>query len=423
MTYPPSSGHTGQSKHASATNSDAPCHPPIWGYRQSGSIHTLFLIGALFLSLFWMGCPTLKKAEDPKANGKAGAPGPGGDNAPVPVLAAQSVQRDITIHLPAVGHVEPVATVSIKAQVGAQLSEVHFTKGQEVKKGDLLFTLDARPYKAALAQEEANLARDEIEERKAQQDNTRYTDLNNRQVVSKDEFERIRTVALSKAAQLQADRAAVEAARLQVSFCTIYSPISGVAGDLETHVGNIIKANDTALVEINQIQPIEVAFSIPETDLPLIRQAQLAGPVPIYASFPGGKESDTTTGTLTFIDNTVDSQGGTIRLKATFENQDRRLWPGLFVNVVISAGVQKNAVAIPAQALQTGQSGPCVFIIKPDNTIESVPVTPGRRFDGWIVIEKGLDANVQVVTDGHLRLRKDSKVEVRKSLDSGVEQN
>jgi multidrug efflux system membrane fusion protein len=367
-----------------------------------------------------MGCPILKKGETPPANGK-GASGPGGDNAPVPVLAAQSVQRDLTIQLPAVGHVEPVATVTVKAQVGAQLSEAHFTKGQDVKKGDLLFTLDARPYKAALAKEEANLARDEIEERKAQQDNTRYTDLNSRQVVSKDEFERIRTTALSKAAQLQADRAAVEAARLQVSFCTIYSPIDGVAGDLLTHVGNIVKVNDTSLVEINQIQPIEVAFSIPETELPLIRQAQQAGPVPVYAAFPGVNDSNTTTGTLTFIDNTVDPQGGTIRLKATFENRDRRLWPGLYVNVTVAAGIEKNVVAIPSQALQNGQSGPCVFTIQPDNTIQSVPVTPGRRFDGWIAIEKGLEPHVTVITDGHLRLRKDSQVEVRQSLDA-VEQ-
>ncbi len=363
-----------------------------------------------------MGCPALKKTEDPKANGKAGAPG-GGDNGPVPVLAGQAILRDIEISLPAVGHVEPIASVTIKSQVGGQLSEIHFTKGQEIQKGALLFTLDARPYKATLAREEANLVRDEVEARKAEQDNARYTNLKMRQVVSKEEFETIQTTALSKAAQVQADRAAVESARLQVGFCTINSPISGVAGDLETHVGNIVKANDTALVEINQIQPIEVAFSIPETDLPLIRQAMQAGPVPVYASFPGDDTPDTTTGTLTFINNTVDFQGGTIRLKATFENQDRRLWPGLYVNVTISAGVQKNAVAIPSQALQNGQSGPFVFTINPDNTIESVPVTPGRRFDGWIAIDKGLESDATVVTDGHLRLRKDSTVEIRKSLE------
>ncbi len=383
------------------------------------SVPGMFLIGAVAVSLLWMGCP----ASNSNGNGKAGGPPAGGDNGPVPVLAAQSVQRDLEIRLPAVGHVEAVATVTIQAQVGAQLSEIHFTKGQEVHKGDLLFTLDARPYKAALAREEANLARDEIEARNAERENSRYTDLNNRQVVSKEEFEQIRTTAQSKAAQVQADRATVEATRLQVGFCTINSPINGVVGDLLVHVGNIVKANDTELVVINQIQPIEVSFSIPETDLSLIRKVMQEGAVPVYASFPGDNDSDTTTGSLTFIDNAVDTQGGTIRLKATFSNEDKRLWPGVYVNVVLSAGVQKNAVAVPNQALQTGQSGPCVFIIKPDNTIESVPVTPGRRFDGWIAIEKGLDPNVQVVTDGHLRLRKDSKVEIRKSLDSGVEQN
>jgi multidrug efflux system membrane fusion protein len=372
----------------------------------------LLLIGALSLSLLGMGCPLTKKAEASKAGAK------GGGNGPVPVLAEPSIRRDIEIRLPAIGHVEPIATVTMKAQVGGQLSRVHFTKGQEVKKGDLLFTLDARPYEAELARAEANLARDEVEARKAEQDHTRYTNLSNRQVVSKEEYETIRTTALSKAAQVQADRAAVEAARLQVGFCAIASPIDGVTGDLLVHVGNLVKANDTALVEINQIQPIEVAFSIPETDLPLIRQAQQTGPVAVYASFPGEGESDTTTGTLTFINNAVDSQGGTIRLKATFENRDRRLWPGLYVNVVVSAGVEKSAVTIPSQALQNGQKGPFVFIVKPDQTVQHVWVTPGRRFDGWIAIEQGLESDQLVVTDGHLRLSNDSRVEIRQSLDA-----
>jgi multidrug efflux system membrane fusion protein len=368
---------------------------------------------ALLLILLLTGCPG-KSAPSGKGGGNAMA---SADNAPVPILAAQAVQRDVPIRLSAVGRVEAFETVSVKAQVAGQINAIHFHEGQEVHKGDLLFTLDARPYEATLHREEANLARDEVDARNAEKEHQRYSDLNRRKVVATDQYDTARATAESKAAQVQADRATVEMARLQAEYCRIVSPVDGVAGEVKTHAGNIVKANDTELVVVNRIRPALVSFSVPENELGTISQAMLAGPVRVSVIFPDGKDP-VATGTLVFINNQVDPQTGTIRLKASFENAEKQLWPGQYVNVSLVAGVVPAAVEVPAEAVQTSQSGPSVFVVKGDGGVDNRPVTVGRTEDGLTVIERGVSPGEQVVTDGHLRLRPGCKVEVRRTLDS-----
>jgi multidrug efflux system membrane fusion protein len=342
------------------------------------------------------------------------------DNAPVPILAAQAVQRDVPIRLSAVGRVEAFETVSVKAQVAGQINAIHFREGQEVRKGDPLFTLDARPYEATLHREEANLARDEVDARNAEKEHQRYSDLNRRKVIAADQYDTARATAESKAAQVQADRAAVEEARLQASYCSIISPVDGVTGEVKTHAGNIVKAGDTELVVVNKIRPVLVSFSLPEGELGTVRAA-MAGPVSVSVSLPGLEDS-VATGTLVFINNQVDPQTGTIRLKASFENADKQLWPGQYVNVSLVAGMIPAAVVVPSEAVQISQSGPSVFVVKADGGVDNRPVTVGRTEGGLTVIERGVSPGEQVVTDGHLRLRPGCKVEVRRTLDSPEKQ-
>lgn len=368
---------------------------------------------ALLLILLLTGCPG-KSAPSGKGSGNAMA---SADNAPVPILTAQAVQRDVPIRLSAVGRVEALETVSVKAQVAGQINAIHFREGQEVRKGDPLFTLDARPYEATLHREEANLARDEVDARNAEKEHQRYSDLNRRKVIATDQYDTARATAESKAAQVQADRATVEMARLQAEYCRIVSPVDGVAGEVKTHAGNIVKAGDTELVVVNKIRPVPVSFSLPEGELGTVRAAMAAGPVRVSVSFPDGKDP-VATGTLVFINNQVDPQTGTIRLKASFENADKQLWPGQYVNVSLVAGVVPAAVEVPAQAVQTSQSGPSVFVVKADGGVDNRPVTVGRSEDGLTVVERGVSPGEQVVTDGHLRLRPGCKVEVRRTLDS-----
>ena len=371
---------------------------------------------ALLLILLLTGCPG-KSAPSGKGSGNLVA---SADNAPVPILAAQAVQRDVPIRLSAVGRVEAFETVSVKAQVAGQINAIHFREGQEVRKGDPLFTLDARPYEATLHREEANLARDEVDARNAEKEHQRYSDLNRRKVIAADQYDTARATAESKAAQVQADRAAVEEARLQASYCSIISPVDGVTGEVKTHAGNIVKAGDTELVVVNKIRPVLVSFSLPEGELGTVRAA-MAGPVSVSVSLPGLEDS-VATGTLVFINNQVDPQTGTIRLKASFENADKQLWPGQYVNVSLVAGVVPAAVEVPAEAVQTSQSGPSVFVVKADGGVDNRPVTVGRTEDGLTVIERGVSPGEQVVTDGHLRLRPGCKVEVRRTLDSPEKQ-
>jgi multidrug efflux system membrane fusion protein len=332
---------------------------------------------------------------------------------PVPVTVAPVVQRDVPVQLKIIGNVEAYATVSIKARVGGELKQVNFREGQDVKKGDLLFVIDPRPLEAALKEAQARLARDKALAKKAETDARRYTDLVKRDFVSREQYEQAQATSESLHAVVQADEVAVETARLQLSYCFIPAPLSGRTGNLLADQGNLIKADaDKAMVVINQIQPIYASFAVPELHLPEIKKYMALGQVKVEAVL-AREGNHPEEGLLTFVNNTVDIATGTILLKATFANQEKRLWPGLFVNVVVNLTTEPNAVMVPAQAIQTGQGGQFVFVIKPDLTAETRPVTVGRSLDGEVVVQQGLQPGEQVVTDGQLRLIPGAKVEIK----------
>jgi multidrug efflux system membrane fusion protein len=293
------------------------------------------------------------------------------------------------------------------------LETVHFREGEDVRKGALLFSLDARPYAAALKSAEAALARDQVQMETARRDMERYGDLVKKEYVTPEEFDRIRTNAASLEATVAADQAALENARVALEYCTIRSPLDGRTGQLNVHAGNLVKANaDDPMVVINQIRPIDIAFSVPEQNLGAIRAGREQGALEVRATIPNGGD-DPPAGELTFVDNAVDRATGTVRLKASFPNADGALWPGQFVNVVLRVGLRSAAILVPSQAIQTGQQGTFVFVVQSDDTVALRLVTAGPSVGPETVIEKGLAAGDRVVTDGQLRLIDKTKVEVR----------
>jgi multidrug efflux system membrane fusion protein len=358
------------------------------------------ILGLLLLAVFSSGCSN-EKSKKPVS-------------APIPVIVSTATQKTVPVQLRAIGNVEAYSTVTVKSKVGGELLRVHFTEGQDVKKGDLLFAIDPRSYEAALRQAEANLQRDLAKAKSALDDAHRYESLIQRQVVSPQQYEKVRSDADALEATVLADRAAVENARIQLDYCSIRSPIDGRTGSLIVKQGNIIKAEDVSLVVINQIIPINVAFSIPEQFLSEIKKYTASGKILVEALVPMNEEKPSK-GVITFIDNTVDSQTGTIRLKGTFANRDKKLWPGQFVNVVLTLTTEPNAIVVPSQAIQIGQEGQYVFVVKQDLTVESRPVVAGRTMDTETVIQKGLQADEKVVTDGQLRLYPGAKVEIKTS--------
>ncbi len=362
---------------------------------------------------------------------------------PVPVTVAVAGQRDVPVQVQAIGTVEAFTTVTIKAQVNAQLRQVHFAEGQEVRRGELLFTLDSSPFEADLRRAEANLARDTAQKKQAEANlardlaqaknasiqDQRYRQLFEKGVVAKEQYDAARTtmdaldaaVNADKAAidnageAIRADLAAIDAARIQVGYCTIRSPIDGRTGSILVQPGNLVKANDNpALVVIYQILPIRVAFAVPEQNLTEVRRSMATGKVPVEAIIPG-QESNPIKGMLSFVDNAVNTATGSIMLKGTFANADKRLWPGQFVNMSLTLSKLPNAVVVPSEAVQTGQQGTYVFVVKSD-AAESRPVTAGRNFGGQTVIEKGIQPGETVVTDGQLRLVPGAKVQIKPAV-------
>jgi multidrug efflux system membrane fusion protein len=335
--------------------------------------------------------------------------------APVPVLAATVTEKTVPVELKAIGNVEAYATVSIKSRLAGQLVKVNFQEGQDVEKGQLLFVIDPRPLEAALKQAEANLARDKALAHKAKADAGRYAELIKKQFVSQQEYDQARATAESLGATVNAGEVAVANARLMLSYCYIHAPITGRTGNLIANMGNQIKADaDTAMVVINQIQPIYAAFAVPEQHLPEIRKHLAAAKLPVEAFIAGQNHPEV--GVLSFIDNAVDKATGTILCKATFDNSAKRLWPGLFVNVVVKLSLQPHAVLVPSQALQTSQAGQIVFVVKPDLTVEVRPVKVERTVNGDAIIQEGLKPGERVVTDGQLRLVAGAKVEIKSGL-------
>jgi multidrug efflux system membrane fusion protein len=308
------------------------------------------------------------------------------------------------VTLAAIGSVEPSSTVAVRAQVTGTLTAVNFVEGQDVLKGEVLFEIDPRPFDIALEQARAALARDKAQLDNAQTQVTRYQDLYSRGLVPHEQFDQVSTTAATLAAAVQVDQAQVRSAELQREYAVIRAPIDGRTGALLVHPGNLVRATDTSpLVVINQIAPAYVSFTVPQDRLDEVVRARRAGSLRATAVVPGDG-STTQSGQVSFVDNGVDPATGTIRLKATFLNADRRLWPGRFVTVTLTLQVEPSAVVAPAQAVQTGQQGTYVFVVRPDDTVESRTVDVARTVGADAVIARGVAPGERVVTDGQLRL-------------------
>ena len=331
----------------------------------------------------------------------------------VPVTVATAVQKNVPVQIRAVGNVEPYSTVSIKSQVTGIINQAHFKEGQDVKKGQLLFTIDPRPLEAALKQAEANLARDAAQLNNGREQVKRYRELVDKQYVSKEQYDQIKTNADAAEAVVDADKAAVDNAKVQLSYCYIYSPVNGRVGSLLVNEGNLVRVNDgTPLLVINQLVPINVTFSVPEQYLADIKQRMAAGTLGVDAIFPSD-QARPERGVLAFVDNTVDRTTGTIKLKAEFKNADLRLWPGQYTNVALTLSTQEGAVVVPSDAIQVGPEGQQVFVVKEDKRVEVRPVTLGQSQEGESIITKGLAPGEVVVREGQFLLGSNSRVEIK----------
>jgi len=343
--------------------------------------------------------------------GPSGLPAPG----PAPVHVARAETRDIPIQIRAIGTVEAYSSVEVRAQIGGVLQHVRLQRGQWVEPGEVLFEIDDRPFRAALSAAEAALARDRVLAGNARQEVARYKDLVEKDYVTKEQYDSIIANADALEASVRAEEAAVENARLQLQYCTITSPIAGRAGDVLVHAGNVVKANaDDPMAVLLQTRPILVSFAVPERHLSNLRARSREGALEVTARPADGAVDDPVSESrLTFVDNTVDPSTGTITLKATFRNAEERLWPGQFVDVVVTLGHESGAVVVPSAAVQRGQDGSFVYVVKEDQTVELRPVDTGREVDSLTVVTRGVASGEVVVTDGQLRLTPGAKVEIR----------
>jgi multidrug efflux system membrane fusion protein len=300
--------------------------------------------------------------------------------------------------------------------VGGEVTKVGFKDGDNVKKGDLLFQIDPRPYEATLAQARAQLERDRAMTQWSENQVKRYADLVQKDYVTKEQFDTTRSTAEASVATVKADEAAVENARLQLSYCTVTAPISARAGSVLVYPGNQVKGNDDKpLVVLNQIQPVFVSFAVPESSLAAIRRHSRPGQRLAVVASPSGNPAGAQTGELTFWDNTVDPTTGTILLKATFSNSNEALWPGEYVDVLLTLATEPGVLVVPSQAVQTGQAGQYVYVVKNDLTVESRPVTVSRTHGAFAIVATGLQPGERVVTDGQLRLAPGAKVEIKQT--------
>jgi multidrug efflux system membrane fusion protein len=395
------------------------------------------LVSALLLT----GC----SGESGGSGGPAGIGGRGQSGSPKQPLALVSTvvaaEKSVPIDVSVTGNVEPYTAIRVKSLVSGQLIKVHFQEGQDVKKGDLLFSIDPRPFDETIRQVEANLARnnallrqaqanlqrDMASEKFAREQAARYQKLFSEGVTSKQLVDQYASDADARGEGILADQAAIESAqasigadkaslanaRLQRGYCEIYSPVDGRTGDLAVEEGNLVQANAVELVTINQVRPIYVTFSVPERRLPDVRKYMAAGKLTVLAGPPDSADP-AERGTLTFIDNAVDSTTGTVKLKGTFANTDNGLWPGQFVNVSLRLTTIPNAVVVPVRAVQMGPSGQYAYVIGRDMKAEMRPVVTGLRLAGdEVVVEKGLRGGETVVTEGQLRIAPGMTVRTR----------
>jgi len=331
----------------------------------------------------------------------------------VPVTAAPVVQKPMPITIGVVGTAEAYSTVAVHAQITGELTSVNFTDGDDVVKGQVLFALDRRPLETALQQAEANLQRDLAQAANARAQTERYSDLVQRGIATREQLDQQQTNRAALEATVAADRAAVESAKVQLTYATIAAPIAGRTGKLMVHAGNLVRANDTTpLVVINQISPIHASFGIPEGQLPEFKRYLAQRAIQVEAS-PPNDAAPPARGYVSFVDNAVDQTTGTIEVRGTFANESRQLWPGQFVNVTVTLGTDTNAIVIPTIAVQTGQQGQYVFVARSDATVELRPIQVARTAGAETVVKNGLVPGETVVTDGQLRLVPGSHITVR----------
>ncbi len=337
--------------------------------------------------------------------------------APVPVTAAKVVLETVPIELASFGVVEANASVMLKSQVAGTIKEVYFKEGQEVKQGDLLALIDPNLYEALLKAAQGTLEKDKAQLKNARAEAARQTELFKKGFASQTDYDNSITAADALRATIDSDKAVVDNAQLKLGYCSIRSPIDGVIGSLLVDRGNVIKENDSAIAAVNQIRPIKINFTLPQQYLPEIRRYMAQINLDVIVNIPSAEKEKPVKATLLFIDNAVDTQTGTIKLWALSQNEDRVLWPGQFVNVTLVLTREPNVPVVPSQAVQTGQQGQFVYIVKPDNTVELQTLTVERTFNGRSVV-RALAPGQTVVTDGQLRLTPGAKIQIKDGVES-----
>jgi multidrug efflux system membrane fusion protein len=345
----------------------------------------------------WPGC-------DRKAPGSFERP-------PAPVSVGQAVARDVPIYLDAIGKIAAREVVSVQPQVSGRITQIHFVDGADLKVGQMLFTIDPRPYRAQLNAAEANLAQGKAALDLAKINFARVASVTDPRAVSRQDYDAKKNAVAVAEAQLKQNQAAVENAQLNLDYCTIRSPINGRAGQRLVDVGNVVNANNSALLVIQRIDPVYADFTIPENDLTAVQQNMARGTLTTEVRLSDDSE-EPRQGKLTFLDNSVQEGTGTVKLRATIENKDRRFWPGRFAQVRLVLSTRKNAVLIPAEAPQMSAKGPFVYVVKPDSTAELRPVTIGQKQGDLVVVDKGLQAGERVVTNGQLGVTPGAKVRI-----------
>jgi multidrug efflux system membrane fusion protein len=419
--------------------------------RRTSPTKPLRLACAVLVAIAIAGLQACGDSKEGSAKSDKGGGRGRGEGGPAPVLVAKVAQKDVPVNIDVIGNVEAYSTISVRAEVGGLLTKVSFSEGDYVKKGALLFDIDPRPFAAQLSQAEAqliqaqanatrdtaaasqaeaNLARDIANQKYAAAESARYARLFSQGIVSREKNDQLsasaealsQTIAADKAAiqsaqaQIAADKAAaataeamVENAKVQLSYTSITSPIDGRTGNLPVKQGNLIAPNTNELTTIAEVQPIYVTFAVPESQLTAIRQHMADGKLQVQAQ-PQDDATKVQTGVLTFVDNTVDASTGTIKVKGTFQNEGNVLWPGEFVRVTLRLAMLNDAIVVPNEAVQTGQDGTFVYVVKDDRTVTMRPVVTGPRVDQDLVIEHGLEPGETVVTEGQLRLAPNSRV-------------
>ena len=369
-----------------------------------------FTLGAMLVALLALGAGVYFFVADGRAKESRKAP----KGAPaVPVTVATVGQETVPIRLQAIGNVEAFSTVSLKARVDGQILAVNFREGDAVKKNEVLFRIDPRPYEAALRQAEANALRDKAARDQARSQEKRYQELLDKNFISKEAYAQIRTNAETAEATAKASQAQLENARLNLDYCTITSPLDGYVGKVLLQAGNLVRANDqNPLAVINQVRPIYVNFAVPEQNLPEVRKYRAAGPL-VVETLPD-PSAGAVKGELIFIDNAVDPSTGTIRLRAQFANADAALWPGQFVNVSVRLAEQADAIVIPSTAVQNGPEGQYVYVVGPESLADIRKITVMRTEGERTIVTSGLQKGERVVTRGQLRLGPKTRVQIAK---------